>query len=146
MPVGKAFVKPYVSGEYFYLDEHGFSERGAGILNLTVNSKETRYVRSEAGASVSRAFTFHSGCWAPTLSLSYINLYQLSNRDYRARFTCFDDGFSVWRYSRSWNLISPAFDLTFNLKRGISISAKYRAELNGVYQMNEWDMKLAWNF
>jgi uncharacterized protein with beta-barrel porin domain len=146
VPIGLCFVKPFISEEYFYLHERGFSEDGAGVLNLVVDAKTTKYLRSEVGASVSRAFEFHSGCWSPTLSLSYVNLYQLSNRNYSARFAAFTDGFNVWRYSRSWNMIAPAFDLTFNLRSGLSITAKYRAELNGVYQMNEWDMKFAWNF
>jgi fibronectin-binding autotransporter adhesin len=145
-PFFGASLGPFFNLDHFHLYQKSFKEKGAGDLNLTVDGKIMNYFRSELGMNFTHSFSFWGGCWAPSLSLSWIHIDPLKDGHYRARLSVMEEHFTVRSFHKSWNLVSPAANLTFHFNCGIIASLAYKGELNGIYKANEFDFRLEWNF
>ncbi len=61
-------LRPFASISYVLLDEEGFTETGAGDVNLVVDGRTTHSLVSELGVRAARAFKPELGTFVPYLS------------------------------------------------------------------------------
>jgi fibronectin-binding autotransporter adhesin len=140
------YMRPFVNFDYFSLSENGFEEKGAGVLDLNVYDKDSKFLRSQVGVQLSRSMTFSKGCWSPSLWLSYINIYSFSDINYTSNFVGLPSSFIVHTFPKMWSLFSPGFDFSVNFNSGLILIMKYQAEFNGTYMIQGGNLRFEWSF
>lgn len=140
------YMRPFVNFDYFSLSENGFEEKGAGVLDLNVYDKDSKFLRSQVGVQLSRSMTFSMGCWSPSLWLSYINIYSFSDINYTSNFVGLPSSFIVHTFPKMWSLFSPGFDFSVNFNSGLILIMKYQAEFNGTYMIQGGNLRFEWSF
>lgn len=140
-------LTPFINIDYVHLFQKGFSEHGAGDLNLVVQGRHSNILRSEIGLSVTKSYNIgtHS-CFSPTLWLSGINEAYLSNELYHSRFIHAEPGFKSRPFDRSLYLVAPGIDLSFWFKKRFNFALRYSAELNAQIADQKADARLEWLF
>ncbi|MEI8124871.1 MAG: autotransporter domain-containing protein, partial [Parachlamydiaceae bacterium] len=125
---------PYVNFDYVHLHERRYTECGAGILDLEINTKNASLFQGELGVLFTTTCCFCNGVFVPKLKLAYINQTPFYSKDYRASFegsVCTFAG-EGWNYER--NLFAPSLALTYqNCCDSIDISLYYDAQLGNQY-------------
>jgi uncharacterized protein YhjY with autotransporter beta-barrel domain len=73
-------LRPFVSLSYVLLDEEGFTETGAGDVNLVVDGRTTNSLVSELGVRGARAFEPGFGTFVPYLSGAWKYDFDIDDR------------------------------------------------------------------
>jgi outer membrane autotransporter protein len=130
LPVQKWVVQPLVSVLYSYLDESSFRESGTHDLHMSVGSRQTNYVVSEAGLRVSRPIETSMGILTPEVKATWQHDFDVDNRMMPVTFAGAPVTLNV--DGRKLGQDSAAVDagLSFTSAGGITTSLKY----NGVLQ------------
>ncbi len=66
-------LQPFVGVQYMYLDQQGYTESGAGSLDLTTSRQIVNSTRSSIGARLSRETSWGSVLITPSLSARYLH-------------------------------------------------------------------------
>jgi outer membrane autotransporter protein len=130
LPVGKWVVQPLVSVFYSYLDESGFRESGARDLEMSVGSRQTNYLVSEAGLRVSRPIMTSMGILTPEVKATWQHDFDVDDRIMPVTFA--GAPLSLIVDGRKIGQDSAAVDAGFSFTStgGITTSLKY----NGILQ------------
>ena len=140
------YMRPFMNFDYFSLSENGCEEKGAGVLDLDIYAKDSKFLRSQLGVQLSRSMMFSKGCWSPSLWLSYINIYSFSDINYTSNYVGLPGSFIVHTFPKMWNLFSPGFDFSINFNSGLILIMKYQAEFNGTYMTQGGNLRFEWSF
>jgi outer membrane autotransporter protein len=70
--VGGFVIQPYGRGEYLYVHEQKFTERGAQSIDLLVDKKNSNMWRGEAGGRLSGCISFSGGKLVPSAYFSRV--------------------------------------------------------------------------
>ncbi|MEA5115557.1 MAG: autotransporter outer membrane beta-barrel domain-containing protein [Geobacteraceae bacterium] len=127
--VGNSAIIPFVAIRYAHLDEEGFSESGAGSLDLTLDRRRTDSLVSELGVRAARAYKLNSGSLIPEFSAAFSYDFDIDDRVITSSFAgspgaAFSiKGQQVEKYGAVVNA-----GLTFIHDSGVSTSIKYSGE------------------
>jgi fibronectin-binding autotransporter adhesin len=77
---------PFVAGDYLFLHENGFREKGAGSLNLKVKNKNSDLLSSQIGVDVSSCYRYKQVSLAPFIQLSAIRESRFIGNHEKAKF------------------------------------------------------------
>jgi outer membrane autotransporter protein len=121
---------PYINLDYVVQHEDGYTETGAGSLNLKVRKKNAMLFQGEAGISLSKEYETPCGIFTPLLTLAYINQTPCSNKNYRANFVNSACCFTGRGGDYERNLFAPRLALTYHdACDDINISLHYDAQV-----------------
>jgi uncharacterized protein with beta-barrel porin domain len=128
-------IGPFGSLRYGYLNEEGFTEKGADSLNLKVDPHKTDSLVSELGLRVARAFKTQYGNLIPELKAAWSYDFGIDNRLITTSF----EGSPGTQFSikgqpveRSGAVVGAG--LTFIHKSGFSSSIRYSGEFREKYK------------
>lgn len=127
--VGNSAIIPFAAIRYAHLDEEGFSESGAGSLDLTLDRRRTDSLVSELGVRAARAYKLNSGSLVPEFSAAFSYDFDIDDRVITSSFAgspgaAFSiKGQQVEKYGAVVNA-----GLTFIHDCGVSTSIKYSGE------------------
>jgi uncharacterized protein YhjY with autotransporter beta-barrel domain len=79
-------LEPYGALHYTYLDEDGFTERGAGGANLVVGSRSTDALVSELGLRLLWHRYRHGTLISPTLGIAWVHDFDIDDRSITSGF------------------------------------------------------------
>ena len=84
---GGMTITPLASLQYTHMDLGGFTESGAGDINLKVNARSYDFVESGLGVKVAHPFVYRDGAYVPELHFTWF--HEISNPNMRdtAAFT-----------------------------------------------------------
>jgi uncharacterized protein with beta-barrel porin domain len=68
---GRMRLQPFTGLQYIYLDQRGYSETGAGSLDLTTSSQHVNSVRGAFGGRIYSETIWHGVCVIPAASARY---------------------------------------------------------------------------
>lgn len=130
-------VVPFVDVDYIYLSQQGYSENGADIYNLSLNSRSDQLIQSEIGFQFMRqVLCGNSWIFAPNLSLSYINQSPLTDRSYLTSFV--DRGGEIgvkgWEFERNLGAVGINFNF-FDCAQTLNFALYY----DGQFGKNYWN-------
>jgi uncharacterized protein with beta-barrel porin domain len=138
------YVMPYLNLDYVWQHEQGYTESGAGALDLHVRKKNAMLFQGEAGVAFSTSCDLCDGLFTPMLTLAYINQTPCSSRKYCANFvnsTCTFTGTGGY-YER--NLFAPRLALAYKDScERINISLHYDAQVGS---SKYWAQDVAFDF
>jgi len=127
-------VGPFVSLEYLYLDEDGFEESGAGVLNLIVDDRQTDALISQLGVRASSYVETGVGALIPELSLAWLYDFDIDDRVITSSFAgASGDAFSITGQEVEQNGVVVGAALTLMQVNGIESSLTYSGEFRDGY-------------
>jgi len=127
-------IGPFVALEYLYLDEDGFEEKGAGVLNLIVDDRQTDALISQLGVRAARYFDIGLGALVPELSLAWLYDFDIDDRVITSSFAgASGDAFSITGQEVEQNGVVVGAALTLMQVSGIESSLTYSGEFRDGY-------------
>lgn len=139
--------RPFVSGEYVYLKEDAFKEKGANSLDLEVRKTKYDSYRVEAGGNFGSCFNFCRYKLMPDLKLSYIREERLNGKFYTSNLVDQPGSFTVEGMHPNRNIFSYGFTMTaLMLKDKGTISLRYNAETAKNYSNYNVDLEFGVKF
>ncbi len=125
---------PFISVDYVFLAQQGYSETGAGGSNLHVSSRNDQLFQTQLGFEFVRRFLCRGWMIAPNLALSYVNQSPITNRSLDVTVISLSHEFTVKGWSFERNLGELSFSLDFSDCNGMtSFSVRYDGQYGGNY-------------
>ena len=119
-------ITPYAAIRYIRAEIDGYTETGAGSLNLSVDSHETDFIQPGIGARVSKTYSSPLGELTPFLTASYRHRYGEDEGSVGARLADVQTpGFSVATDSPDNAFGTAGAGLTLNFKNNASLKLEY---------------------
>ena len=133
-PVDHWFWGPFGSLLYTQLDEDGFTEKGAGALNLAVESRTTESLLSWLGLRAGRAFRFDGATFLPEVSLAWLHDFDIDDSVTTAAIAgAPGSSFSIPGQSMETDGVNAGAALSLISKNGYRASLKYGGDFRGSY-------------
>jgi outer membrane autotransporter protein len=136
--IKKVTVTPFLSGDWVYLHESSFNEKGAKSLNLEVKDKNYTYLRGEFGLDLRRCITFNKDRLVPFIKISGIREVRSEGSHYTAQLRSADEGyFTVRGMNPTRWLVSPGagFNAILDQER-VNFSIRYDGEFGEHFSDN----------
>ncbi|MBS0604993.1 MAG: autotransporter domain-containing protein [Verrucomicrobia bacterium] len=136
-------IYPFVNVDYIYIPQDGYTEHGAGSLDLKVHDKSYDLLRPEGGLGIG-----YNGCFKYVealldLSVSYIHEFRFLGEKTTSRFKPADCTFTVTGLKPKNNLISPAARLRLTSPvNGFSLMLGYHGEYGEHFILNAGEAEL----
>ncbi len=80
-------ITPLASLQYTYLDLDGYTETGAGDINLQVKSQSYNFLESGLGVQVSRPYSYRNGTYVPEVHCKWLRELHNPTLENTAAFT-----------------------------------------------------------
>ncbi|MEA1947231.1 MAG: autotransporter domain-containing protein [Thermodesulfobacteriota bacterium] len=131
---GRWMLGPFGTLNYLYLDEDGFTESGAGSLNLSVDDRQTEAMFSQLGAVVAGRLTYENFELMPELRLAWKHDFDIDDQVVTSVFVGAPGvKFSIDGQDIERNSLMVEVGATLLHKNGLSVPIKYAAELRNGY-------------
>jgi len=131
---GRWMLGPFASLNYLYLDEDGFTESGAGSLDLRVDDRQTDALLSQLGAVVAGRLAYENFELMPELRLAWKYDFDIDDRVTTSSFAGAPGAkFSIDGQDVERNSLVVEIGATLFHKNGLSIPVKYAAEFQNGY-------------
>lgn len=105
-------IRPYDTIDYIVAKEVGFTETGAGILNLQVQDSFPKLVRNELGLNVSGCASFRQNKVFGDAWLAWVREMRVG-KSFMSQFINIDDVFETTGYFPARSLIAPGASFTW---------------------------------
>src|SRR5262249_30992694 len=140
-------VYPFAGADYIYLDQDGYEERGAGSLDLKVDSKRYDMLRHEGGIGFAYVGCFSSLHFLLDTSVSYAREFRFLGKKTRARFEHGHKHFTVRGLNPKNNLVCPAASIGIaSASELTSLTLGYHGEYGSHFHENEAEVELKFSF
>lgn len=139
--------QPFTNLQYLYLNEDGFTEKGAGGLNQKIESRETNVLLSELGLRISKVMQLETGLLIPEASLAWLYDFNIDDRVVKSSFTDQPGtAFSIDGNDAEQNRTAVGIGITFHGMSGFKTSLKYTGEFRDGYTSHGVTGALQWEF
>ena len=126
--VGEFNVMPQMGLSYLHLSEDGFTETGAGTLNVSVSEKDTHSMRLFTGTTISQKFVSAAGyTFIPEFRAKYS--YEALDNGSKANTTLLGTSFSFTGATPSRHTVSLGGGLTTQFDDQLDAYITYDADL-----------------
>jgi autotransporter-associated beta strand protein len=139
-------LMPYEQADYLFLDEHGYSEKGAHSINLKIDKRISQMVRNELGLQLSKNYRLDRGCWMFFVGVGWVRKILLSSDAYRSSFKGQKGHFTVHTFKKHLDFVAPQGGLGWNLGHGFSLEGSYQAEITHHYINQNGTIRLEYDF
>ncbi|MCB1068408.1 MAG: autotransporter domain-containing protein, partial [Simkania sp.] len=126
------FILPEARLSYLNMFEEGYTESGAGSINLKVDSKYSAYLQPTLLVKFLRDFYTPSVCVTPVIQLGWISNIPLNSGKRTSRFykqTLCESSFTVKSYHKSTNHFTVGGELVLRTNHDWIIELGYKADL-----------------
>lgn len=140
-------IRPFISGDYLYLKEDAFKEKGADSLNLEVRKSEHNVYRAEVGLNFGDCSIYCRNKIMLDLKLSYIKEIRTKGKFLTSNLVNQPNSFDVKMLKPNRNIVSPGASVTthFCCDRG-TFAIRYDGEFSKKYRNNLVNLELGWQF
>lgn len=136
--VNENTVEPFISGDYNYNRERGYTENGADIYNLIVRSRYTTQIQGEGGVRVSRVVKGLDMDITPLLSLSYVVAKPIKKSQMVSSFVGENGNIITVGTNRYRNYVSVGASSSFYTHAsGNTLSFEYNGGFNERFMSNQ---------
>ncbi len=123
------FITPMVGLTYSHLGIGGYTETGAGDLNLLVGDQDYDFLQSSLGVKIERPWTNSSGKWVPEAHFKWLYDFIGDEAATTATFTGGGASFSTRGVAPAQHSFNAGAGLTFYSNGNVSVSGMYDFEL-----------------
>jgi len=138
---------PYVNLDYVVQREHGYTEAGAGSIDLHVHPSRAGLFQGEVGVSFWTTCSACSGEFIPMITLAYINQTPSGAREYDANFANSGCCFTGTGGDYKRNLFVPRLALTYQgWCDNLNVSLYYDGQIGSKYWSQDVIVDFAFRF
>ncbi len=138
-------IYPFANGDYIYIKQDGYREKGAHSLDLRVFGKEYDLLRPEAGLGLSSQSCIHDVNLTLDVAGSYVYEFRFLGKRTKARFK--EDSacrFTVKGLRPNQGLVCPTASLGIgSIKHGLTFLLGYHGEFGKHFNLYEAEIELA---
>jgi len=124
-------LQPFLLGNYVSFNENGYTESGAGIYNLTVTPRRTRYLTWEPGLSFFKTFIYDTYLLRPMVQIGFMQQRTLTTSGGTANAADAPYAAPITGGRILYNQVAPALGLVAQFKNGFLFSGVVNAALGG---------------
>lgn len=147
MAAGTWDLIPTASIQYGYHREKGFTETGAGVLNLLVEKAKSHSLVSKLGVRLSRIFQINTElAIVPEFSLQWIHEFADSDQQATARFSGTTTPFTISGVQARRDSVLAGGSLTALLKKNLSFFLSWEGEYRRDFDAHTWRAGLRFEF
>jgi uncharacterized protein with beta-barrel porin domain len=125
---GRALLSPYADFSYAHQHVNGFSESGAGALDLNVGPFGTNSLRTTFGTKLSRKFAGDGWSLTPSLNAGWEHEFADQSRAIDAQFSTGGGAFSVDTADVARDALAAGVALTSDLGEYVSLRLGYSGD------------------
>ncbi|MFT5427248.1 MAG: outer membrane autotransporter protein [Gammaproteobacteria bacterium] len=151
--VGRTFnvynvdLTPYVALHYVYLDTDGYTESGAGTVNLTVDDEEADFLQSTLGVSLSKEMETNNGTkYTPEAHIAWLHEYLDENQNNTSTFTGGGGSFTTNGFDPADDSVNIGASVAIYNNNNIDVRAAYDFEAKSDYDSHTGQLTLRYNF
>jgi autotransporter-associated beta strand protein len=146
-PVNEMTFSPIAGLDYILLHESGFTEKGAGSIDMKVKSSIASLLRSEAGLKIAKCAIFTHNKWTHDLKLSWIHQHLFRGKHLHAKFKEVDCTYTVEGLEPSEDYFDVATGLTgIFMKDKLAASLRYEGKFGDGIRDNTGYIQLSYRF
>ena len=148
LPVYDWFTcQPFMLGDYMVMNEAGYTENGAGSLNMVVNSRTSQFFQGEVGAMVYQTFAWGETLLRPTAELGWmIRTPMGAAANVNGGLISQPSTLVVTGVNKVYNQIAPGVGLIAQFKNGLYVSTNVYAECGGGLNIGEALVRVGYEF
>lgn len=145
-----AVISPVISASYLHLNQDGYTETGAGALNLSVASRSASAWRFEGGVGVALpaevSFGSTSGIVVPQVRLGLAHDLVVGGRTADAAFASFGGPFQIQGFNHDVTSLMAGASLDLQLDDGLAVYAGYDGNYSSGEQIHRVSggLRLVW--
>jgi autotransporter-associated beta strand protein len=146
-PASEMSCSPIVGLDYIYLKEQGYTESGAGGLDMKIHPTNSSLLRTELGLQIAKCAILVHNKWTHDLKLSWIHQFPLTSKHLNARFKEFDCTYTVKGLQPNQDYFDVATGLTgIFMKDRLSAAIRYEGKFGDGIRDNTAYVQLAYRF
>ena len=144
---GPLTVTPFARLEYTHLDIDGYSERGAGGLDLAIRDQDIDSLQTALGAQISYAFSTPSAVLVPQVRGEWRHEFMNDSRSITARYTSdpFNTVFTVPTDDPDRDFFAVGVGMSAVFARGVGAFVHYETVL-GLRDFSHHDVRVGLRF
>ena len=140
-------LEPFLAADWAFNFEEQFPEYGIAMLDVTVASRTSSLLRSQAGFNVYWDWRTEVGSiFLLKGTAAYMNLYPIHLGAMTAWLTEIGGSFNVNSFTDIKNLWTAGVDLLYRSSGGFFVGIDYQGEFGSGYFSNEGQFKAGWSF
>ena len=140
-PFGRIDITPFIDVDYQYLMQGGYTEEGAGDLDLHTNHKNYDLLRPEAGLRIGYRKCLCDTSFKIDTSFSYVREFRFQGAETKSRFAGGSCLFNVKGLNPENTLFAPSVRLTLGSPRA-SLMIGYYGEFGSHFIQNAGEAEL----
>ena len=141
-------LTPYMSGGAVYFNEGRYTETGAGVQNLKVNSRHATTLQGKTGAQLAHLWDWDKS--TPVYSFGRLGVtYRRALDSYQnvtASLAGQGGGFSVRTKNKNRVMANPSIGVTASLQKDIYATIAYEGELGTTSRNHQAMIRVNWKF
>ncbi|HUD02180.1 MAG TPA: autotransporter outer membrane beta-barrel domain-containing protein, partial [Rhabdochlamydiaceae bacterium] len=138
---------PIIGLDYVYLKEQGYTESGAGGLDMKIHPTNSSLLRTELGLQIAKCAILVHNKWTHDLKLSWIHQFPLTSKHLNARFKEFDCTYTVKGLQPNQDYLDVATGLTgIFMKDRLSAAIRYEGKFGDGIRDNTAYVQLTYRF
>ena len=147
LDAGRWGLEPFGTIRYSRLNEDGFTEEGAGGVNLIAQNRTADWLGSELGLRVTTTFLKERSAWLPEFRLAWDHDFGLSDREATVAFEAAPDAqFTVTGQAVEGDGVTAGLGLSYQTVSGWKASVRYNHTQSGDFQANGFMIRLGSGF
>ena len=146
-PVYDWFVaQPFLLADYMVMRESGYTESGAGTLNMTLRPRTSQFLQAEVGATLYKTFAVGETLLRPTVELGFVQRRPLGNMTLSGGYVGQPSTLVVAGVNQTYNQIAPALGLIAQFKNGMYVSGNVYGAFGGGLNIGEALVRVGYEF
>ncbi len=140
-------IRPFDSFDYISQTENSFTEKGAGILNLSIEKSNPIMLRNELGLNFATCFCIKGSQWTISPKISWVREVRVKGDQMTAEFINTENPFTVTGYFPDRSLVSPGVSITGNMMHDLlTVGLYYNGEFKGTYSDHSYGGQIRFGF
>ncbi len=142
-----AYLNPYVGLHYIYLGVDGYTEKGAGAANLTVQDETTQALQSTLGVSVRKEMKMPNGFQVvPEAHVAWLHEFLDEGQTNTSSFTGGGASFTSRGFDPANDSLNVGVSLAVYSRSNFDVKATYDFEVKDDYYSHSGMLAVHYNF
>ena len=146
LPQCSIYALSFLNIDYLYVHQQGFSEKGAGLLGMTIREKRSDLFRPELGIGFGFIAPFYTDTVFGDLSVSLVREVRFTGDATDASFIGNSCTFRVHGILPGQNLICPVARFGVSTCLGLDLAVEYEGAFGKQYHQNDAKVELTYVF
>jgi uncharacterized protein with beta-barrel porin domain len=140
-------LRPFDSFDYITQKEQAFTEKGAGVLGLSIKKNNAIYLRNELGLQTSFCVCHKDQIWSIAPKISWVREVRVKGKTSTATFTGTNASFTVTGYFPDRSLVSPGVVVSGSMWQDLAhIDLYYQGEFGQKFSDHSFGGQLRFGF